>query len=165
MVQIISRKSYVNAPVDVVKMSMTGTFKYTKQDAPKPLPDFNVFYRYAATFPWRSHAEWFITQMYRWGQIDTAIDIKKTAAEVYRPDIYREAAKELGVAFPTVDHKREGGHSGDWTLTQATAPIAMGPDRFFDGMQFDPDQLMAYLDGFRVKAMKVALADLAKVNA
>jgi len=92
VVKIISQKSYVNAPPDVVKMSMTGTFQYAKDETPRPLPDFNVFYRYAATFPWYSHAEWFISQMYRWGQIDRAIDIKKAAAAVYRPDIYRSAA-------------------------------------------------------------------------
>ncbi|MBO6906282.1 MAG: ABC transporter substrate-binding protein, partial [Parvibaculum sp.] len=79
IVEIISRKSYVNAPVDVVKMSMTGTFRYAMDEEPRPLPDFNVFYRYAATFPWQSHAMWFISQMIRWGQIEKPIDIAKTA--------------------------------------------------------------------------------------
>ncbi len=165
VVKIISSKSYVNAPADVVKMSMTGTFQYAKANSPRPLPDFNVFYRYAATFPWRSHAEWFITQMYRWGQIERVIDIKKAAAEIYRPDIYRDAAKALGVPYPTVDRKKEGAHAGRWTLKAATAPIPMGPDRFFDGGTYDPERLMAYLSGFRIKHPKVALTELAKLNA
>ncbi len=165
VVKIISRKSYVNAPVDVVKMSMTGTFKYAENEAPRPLPDFNVFYRYAATFPWQSHAEWFITQMYRWGQIDHAMDIKKAAAQVYRPDIYREAAKEVGAPYPTIDYKTEGEHAKPWTLDQATSPIAMGPDRFFDGMTYDPAKLMAYIDGFKVKNLALAMDALGKLNA
>src|SRR5690606_23106060 len=36
----------------------------------------HVFHRYAATFPWRSHALWLLSQMIRWGQIDGAFDLK-----------------------------------------------------------------------------------------
>lgn len=165
VVKIIAQKSYVNAPEDVVKMSMTGTFKYAQDEAPRPLPDFNVFYRYAATFPWRSHAEWFITQMLRWGQIESSIDIKKAAANVYRPDIYREAAKALDIPYPTVDHKTEGTHATEWKLTEASSPIAMGPDKYFDNMVYDPAKLMAYLKGFKVNSMVVSLEALAKSNA
>lgn len=164
VVRIISQKSYVNAPVDVVKMSMTGTFRYAKAELPRPLPDFNVFYRYAATFPWRSHAEWFITQMYRWGQITRAIDIKKAAASIYRPDIYREAAKELGVAYPTIDYKRESVHTHAWSLRQASAPIEMGSDLFFDKVSYDPAHLLAYLERFPMHRRKVSLSAMAKLN-
>jgi ABC-type nitrate/sulfonate/bicarbonate transport system substrate-binding protein len=165
VVKIIAQKSYVNAPEDVVKMSMTGHFQYAKDLPPTPMPDFNVFHRYAANFPWQSQAAWYITQMLRWGQIETALDIKKTAASIYRTDLYRTAAKELGVACPTIDYKTEGSHAGPWTLDKATKPIAMGPDQFFDGMAFDPNKLMAYLKGFKVHNMAVPLAALAKMNA
>ncbi len=165
VVKIIARKSYVNAPEDVVKMSMTGTFLYSHGGVPRPLPDFNVFYRYAATFPWLSHAEWFITQMIRWGQIKEPLDIKKTAAAVYRPDIYREAANALGIPVPTINYKIEGRHAGHWTLTQASKPILMGPDKFFDGMVYDPADPIGYVDGFRVKNLKVNLTAMARVNA
>ena len=56
VVKLIAQKSYVNAPENIVKMSMTGTFSYVKGSDPRPLPDFNVFYRYAATYPWASQA-------------------------------------------------------------------------------------------------------------
>lgn len=165
VVRIISQKSYVNAPVDVVKMSMTGTFQYAQGEPAQPLPDFNVFYRYAATFPWRSHAEWFITQMVRWGQITKALDIKKAAASVYRPDLYREAAKELGVAYPTIDYKSEAVHPHAWSLKQASAPIEMGPDLFFDKLAYDPAHLLAYLKRFPVHQRKVSMTAMAKLNA
>lgn len=164
VVKIISQKSYVNAPEDVVKMSMTGHFQYAKEQAPTAMPDFNVFHRYAANFPWQSQAAWYITQMLRWGQIESALDIRKTAAEVYRTDLYRAAAKEVGVAYPTVDFKSEGSHKGVWTLDKASKPIPMGPDAFFDGMAFDPDKLVAYLKGFKIHDMKVSLDALAKLN-
>lgn len=156
VVRIISGPQYVDAPPSVVKMSMTGTFRYAASEPPAPLPDFNVFFRYAATFPWRSHAAWFITQMLRWGQIPGPLDVRKAAEAVYRSDIYREAARELGIPYPTQDYKPEGVHSGKWTLAQASAPIEMGPDRFFDGMGFEPDRIMAYLEGFPICHYRVA---------
>jgi nitrate/nitrite transport system substrate-binding protein len=164
VVKIISDKSYVNAPPEVVKMSMTGTFQYQKEQPAKPLPDFNVFNRYAATFPWRSHAEWFISQMIRWGQIEKAINIKATAESVYRPDLYREAAKALGVAYPTIDLKTEGTNSKPWTLNDATSPIQMGSDVFFDGKVFDPKKVVEYISSFDVKSPKFSLDELAKLN-
>ncbi len=164
VVQIISAKSYVNAPTDVVDNSMTGTWRYSKDENPVSLPDFNVFYRYAANFPWESHAAWFITQMIRWGQIDKPLDIRKTAASIYRPDIYRQAVKELGIAAPSIDWKPEGIHNKNWTLKQATSPIEMGPDMFFDGMKYDPAKLMDYIKGFKVSNTTVDMKKLAKLN-
>lgn len=164
VVKIISDKSYVNAPIDVVKMSMTGTFQYQKEQSAKPLADFNVFNRYAATFPWRSHAEWFISQMIRWGQIEKPINVKTTAESIYRPDLYREAAKALGVAYPTIDLKTEGTNSKPWTLNDATSPIQMGSDIFFDGKVFDSKKIVEYISSFDVKSPKFNLDELAKVN-
>ncbi|MGK2741145.1 CmpA/NrtA family ABC transporter substrate-binding protein [Tepidicaulis sp. LMO-SS28] len=165
VVEIISRKSYVNAPVDVVKMSMTGTFQYAANEDPRPLPDFNVFYRYAATFPWRSHAMWFLSQMYRWGQIDTPMNIRAVASEVYRPDIYREAVAALGVPVPSTDFKTEGTHEAPWMLEEASAPIPMGPDRFFNGKVFNPADIAQYIESFEIANLKVPLKKLAEVNA
>jgi ABC-type nitrate/sulfonate/bicarbonate transport system substrate-binding protein len=162
--RLISGPAYVDAPVDEVRMSMTGTFRYSQGEAPRPLPDFNVFHRYAANFPWRSHAVWFLTQMIRWGQIETPLDIHATAATVYRPDLYRDAAQALGVPVPIVDEKVEGAHATTWTLNDASAPIVMGPDRFFDGRIFEPARPIEYLAGFDICSPNVALAALAATN-
>lgn len=164
VVKIISKKSYVNAPTSVVDNSMTGTWTYDKKAGPVKMPDFNVFHRYAANFPWQSHAMWFLTQMVRWGQIDKAINLKSVAESVYLPDLYREAAKEVGVAAPTTNYKPEGIHDKPWTLKEATKPIPMGPDVFFDGIKFDPAKPVEYLKQFPMHNMKITLDDLAKVN-
>ncbi len=61
-------------------------------------PDFNVFFRHNATYPYYSDAIWYLTQMRRWGQIaEPQSDewFKEVAASVYRPDIYLEAARSL----------------------------------------------------------------------
>ena len=96
-VKILSQSNYVGADYDVIANSMTGTFEYEKGDK-REVPDFNVFFRYNATYPYYSDAIWYLTQMRRWGQIaDTKPDswYMDIAKKVYRPDIYEKAAKEL----------------------------------------------------------------------
>ena len=45
--------------------------------------------------------------------------------------------------------------------TMATAPIAMGPDRFFDGLRFDPDRIPEYLERFAISSLRVRIDELA----
>lgn len=94
-VEIISRPEYVGADKEVIANSMTGTFEYEKGDK-RPVPDFNVFFRYHATYPYYSDAVWYLTQMRRWGQIAEAKSDQwflDAAKSVYLPDIYLQAAK------------------------------------------------------------------------
>ncbi|MBQ0807616.1 MAG: ABC transporter substrate-binding protein [Porticoccus sp.] len=96
-VEVLSRPEYVGADHDVIANSMTGTFEYEKGDK-REVPDFNVFFRYFATYPYYSDAVWYLTQMRRWGQISEPKSDDwyfETAKQVYRPDIYAAAAKEL----------------------------------------------------------------------
>ena len=51
----------------------------------------------------------------------------------------------MGVAAPTIDRKLEGAHAEAWTLSDATAPIAMGADQFIDRRVFDPADLGGYV--------------------
>jgi len=109
------------------------------------VPDFNVFFRHNATYPYYSDAVWYLTQMRRWGQIAEArpdswyMDIART---VYRPDIYAEAARELiaegklgAEDFPDFD-----------TETGFRPPQA----EFIDGVVFDGTRPNAYLEKFRI---------------
>jgi len=96
-VEILSRSEYVGADAEVIANSMTGFFEFEKGDV-RPAPDFNVFFRYNATYPYYSDAIWYLSQMRRWGQIaepksdEWFIDAAKS---VYRPDIYLDAARLL----------------------------------------------------------------------
>lgn len=96
-VKMLSAAKYVGADYDVIANSMTGTFEYEKGDR-REVPDFNVFFRYNATYPYYSDAIWYLTQMRRWGQIDDDKSdewYKDVAKNVYRPDIYAIAARSL----------------------------------------------------------------------
>ena len=95
--RVLSSPRYLNTPAEVISRTLD-------------LPDFHIFQREAANFPWRSHADWFLAQMVRWGQAPPTIDIKATADRVYRTDLYRAAAREMDVACPDSDRLPPGGH-------------------------------------------------------
>lgn len=143
-VKILSKPNYVGADKDVIANSMTGTFEYEKGDK-RSVPDFNVFFRYNATYPYYSDAVWYLTQMRRWGQIaEHKPDewYKETASKVYRPDIYRKAAESLieegliaAAEFP--DFKTETGYR---------APQS----EFIDEVVFDGTKPNAYLKKFDI---------------
>lgn len=150
---LLSRPEYVDAPEEIIAQSLAGSPPYTSGGETGPSLDYIIYHRYAASFPWRSHALWFLTQMLRWGQIGPEVDMKAVAASVYRPDLFRTASAQLGEPAPLVDDKAEGGHAEPWVLEQATGPVPMAPDLFFDGRVFDPRQAETYAAGFPISRL------------
>ena len=96
-VKMLRKSQYVGADAEVIANSMTGTFEFEKGDK-RPAPDFNVFFRNYATYPFYSDAIWYLTQMRRWGQITENkpdswyMDVAK---KVYLPEVYLKAANAL----------------------------------------------------------------------
>ncbi|MCE9650489.1 MAG: ABC transporter substrate-binding protein [Parvibaculum sp.] len=136
-VQILSKPNYVGADAKVIANSMTGTFEYERGDK-RDIPDFNVFFRHYATYPYYSDAVWFLTQMRRWGQIaeDKSdawyADIAKS---VYRPDIYLTAAKAL------VDEKNAAKADFPWDTDGYKSPTS----DFIDAIVYDGHRPNAYI--------------------
>ncbi|MES9832395.1 MAG: CmpA/NrtA family ABC transporter substrate-binding protein [Candidatus Thiodiazotropha sp. DIVDIV] len=143
-VKILSQSNYVGADYEVIANSMTGTFEYEKGDK-RAVPDFNVFFRYNATYPYYSDAVWYLTQMRRWGQIseqkpDSWYD--KVARSVYRPDIYRKAAEELiAEKKMKADDFPEFGTESGYRKPQT---------EFIDGVTYDGTKPNEYIDSFPV---------------
>ena len=104
---------------------------------PRHVPDAHVFHRYGANYPSLGHLLWFARQMHAAGQLDRPLDLT-TARAVCRPDLYRVAARSLGLPCPDRDLLPEGDHAAPWSLETPQGTIAMGPDRFLDGARFDP---------------------------
>jgi nitrate/nitrite transport system substrate-binding protein len=140
--KIISKPEYVGADYEVIANSMTGTFEYEKGDK-RPVPDFNVFFRYYATYPYYSDAVWYLTQMRRWGQIpDQKPDewYAETAKQVYRPDLYLKAAKML------VDEGKAKKDDFPWTTDGYRAPTAEN----IDAVPYDGRKPNAYIDSLPI---------------
>ena len=140
-VKILARSEYVGADEEVIANSMTGTFEFERGDK-REMPDFNVFFRHNATYPYYSDAIWFLTQMRRWGQIsENKPDAwyHETAKKVYRPDVYELAAKAL---------------VADGHLTQADFPDTDGykpaTGEFIDGVVYDGRTPNGYLSSFAI---------------
>lgn len=127
---LLSRHRYVDVDSHALLSSLPGGAIAQE--------NLSVFWRNAATFPWRSHALWFLRQMARWDLIDPRLDLRALAMRVYRPDIYRAVVAPLGLPLPRHDAKIEGAHAAPWQMDAAPGPLAMGPDRFCDGAVFDP---------------------------
>lgn len=143
-VEILSRSEYVGADYEVIANSMTGTFEYEKGDK-RDVPDFNVFFRYNATYPYYSDAVWYLTQMRRWGQIPEGKSDEwyaETAKSVYRPDIYIEAAKEL------VSEGKANESDFPWETDGYKEPTPA--EDFIDGIGFDGRAPNAYLDSLSI---------------
>lgn len=140
-VKILSMSQYVGAPEEVLANSMTGTFEFEKGDK-RDMPDFNVFYKYNATYPFYSDGIWFLTQMRRWGQIPdtkTASWYGETIKDIYRPDIWKKAA-DLLVAeghIPATDIPETDGYKA------ATAD-------FIDGTPYDAKDPIGYINSFSI---------------
>ncbi|MGF1530822.1 MAG: CmpA/NrtA family ABC transporter substrate-binding protein [Puniceicoccaceae bacterium] len=134
--RILSRPEYVGADYEVIANSMTGTFEFEKGDK-REMPDFNVFFRNHATYPFYSDCVWFLTQMRRWGQIPEPKSdawYHEQARKIYLPEVYLEAAKALieeGYLKPS-----------DIPETDGFKPVDHG---FIDGIPYDGRQPNAYL--------------------
>jgi len=143
-VAILARPSYVGADAEVIANSMTGTFEYQKGDV-REVPDFNVFFRYHATYPYPSDAIWYLSQMRRWGQIPEARPDSwylATAARVYRGDIYQQAAQSL-----IRDGILAASDFPDFTAENFERPHQGG---LIDGVPFTPRTPNAYIDSFAI---------------
>ena len=141
-VEMLARSEYVGADADVIAASMTGTFEYEPGDV-RDVPDFNVFYRYYATYPFYSDAVWYLTQMRRWGQIAEPRDdawYDETARSVYLPDVYLEAARLLV----------EEGNAAEADFPWDTDGYREPTDEFIDGLSYDGRQPNAYLESFGI---------------
>jgi nitrate/nitrite transport system substrate-binding protein len=154
---LLAAPNYVGVSSDLLEPSLRGKWRYCADQPAVDIPDYHVFHRYAANFPWISHGIWILTQMCRWGQIPMRTDFAEIAQAIYRPDLYRAAAGVLGVTVPPSDFKHEGSHGAPWTLDGFTR----GADRFFDGRAFDPSRPLAYLEGFEHHNMRGTSAALA----
>lgn len=100
-------------------------------------PRLIEFFEGAASFPWRSQAAWIGARLALRNRPEPQAALQ-TAAQVFRPDLYRRHLHSAGAGLPEASSKCEG------ALTQATAAratsgrLVLCPDSFIDRHVFDP---------------------------
>jgi nitrate/nitrite transport system substrate-binding protein len=92
------------------------------------------FFASNASFPYKSHDLWFLTEDQRWGKLPADLDKTAVIAKVNRSDIWRKAAA-LAKVPPALIPKSE----------------SRGVEHFFDGKVFDPGNPAAYLASLKIK--------------
>lgn len=137
--EICARRRWINAPVEDVIDRVKGDFDYGTGRVEANSKFQMRFWKDFASYPFQSHDLWFLTENQRWGYLSPSLDTKALIAKVNREDIWRTAAKELGVAAKDIP-----------------TSTSRGVEKFFDGKVFDPANPKKYLDSLEIKYMKAA---------
>jgi nitrate/nitrite transport system substrate-binding protein len=127
LAEVLASSAYLDAPLASILAPLQGYYRHAPHEPERFLPDFHVFARYAANFPWHSHGAYCLTQMQEAGQLRQSVaDALAVLPQVYRTDLYRQAAEQVGLPYPLQDHLPAGEYVAPWVLQEASQPLAMG---------------------------------------
>ena len=136
---IMGKRQWMNCPVEDVYDRSAGKFDYgVPGKVVENSPHIMKYWRDHASYPFQSHDLWFLTEDIRWGKYDAGFDTKALIAKVNREDLWKEAAKTMGVAAADIP-----------------ASTSRGKETFFDGKVFDPENPSAYLKSLSIKRVEV----------
>jgi NitT/TauT family transport system ATP-binding protein len=145
---ILASPDYVDGRTDLIERGLAGRIWLRRDEAPIDIPDFFIFHRDAANFPWLSQGLWIYSQFVRWGFIKASAQAEAQAARVFRSDVYRRALTGGETPMPGASMKVEGALGSPLGVGSDRGTLMLGSDRFFDGRIFDPDRIAEYLAGF-----------------
>src|SRR5215510_7193212 len=136
---ICAKRQWINVPVADVTDRVKGKFDYgIPGKVVENSPHIMRFWAVQASYPFQSHDLWFLTEDIRFGKDDLGLDTKALIGKVNREDLWKEAAKELGVAASDIP-----------------ASKSRGKETMFDGKVFDPENPMVYLKSLSIKRAEV----------
>lgn len=128
---IVAKRAWFNVPARDIVGRLQGRYDYGNGRVVEDSPHVMKFWRDDASFPFKSHDAWFLAEDVRWGRFGPETDIAALVGEVNRADLWREAARTLGVAAPASDSR--------------------GVETFFDGKTFDPADPQKYLASLEIR--------------
>ena len=132
---ILAQDKYVKANVADLLPRLQGDVDYGDGRHVTNSPYRMFFFKNNASFPYKSHDTWFVTEDIRWGYLPRSTNIKALVDKVNRSDLWRAAAKANGIsAIPSGDSR--------------------GVEVFFDGVKFDASNPSAYLGSLKIKALR-----------
>ncbi|MFY0310591.1 CmpA/NrtA family ABC transporter substrate-binding protein [Leisingera sp. D0M16] len=135
--EILSSREYLDLPAEIIERGLLGKFTVTAQGLQREAPGFVGFHDGAAGFPWRSQAQWIALQLAKRNGLDPQAALEK-AEHVFRSDLYRKALSGTGAELPGASSKLEGALDAGTLAAGESEPVALLPNRFFDGRVFDP---------------------------
>jgi nitrate/nitrite transport system substrate-binding protein len=136
---IMGKRQWMNCPVEDVLDRTAGKFDYgLPGKVVENSPHIMKYWRDFASYPFQSHDLWFLTEDIRWGKYEANFDTKALIAKVNREDMWRDAAKTLGIASAEIP-----------------SSTSRGKETFFDGKVFDPENPAAYLKSLAIKRVEV----------
>jgi nitrate/nitrite transport system substrate-binding protein len=134
MCEIISGREWLKIdPADILGR-MQGNIDFGDGRTIENSPVAMKFWADNASYPYKSHDIWFMTEEIRWGYIPADTDVKALVDKVNREDIWRAAAQALNVP-----------------ADQIPTSTSRGVETFFDGVTFDPENPTAYLKSLKIK--------------
>ncbi|MCC5903514.1 MAG: ABC transporter substrate-binding protein [Halomonas sp.] len=136
MAQICSRRRWIHAPYADLIDRIQGNFDYGTGRVVENHPHMMRYWDKHASYPYKSHDLWFLTENKRWGYLPQDFDSTALIDQVNREDLWREAAAALGVASADIPDS-----------------TSRGVETLFDGKVFDPENPQAYLDSLEIKAL------------
>jgi len=135
---ITGKRQWFNVPVTDMIGRLKGNIDYGHGRVEKGSKQFMKFWSEHASYPFKSHDAWFVTEDIRWGKFEPTTDIKALVDKVNREDLWRTAAKTLGVAAADIP-----------------PTSSRGKETFFDGKVFDPADPQGYLKSLSIKRLEV----------
>lgn len=129
--KLLAGPRYLDVPEALLLPALLGSFQYRRNCPASANPDFLVFHRYQAGFPWRSRARILLQQSL--ALLDRslpAVEADALVAECYRTDLYRDCAARLGWPCPSRDEKTEGAHATPYDFEPG---VRLGADLLLDG--------------------------------
>jgi nitrate/nitrite transport system substrate-binding protein len=136
---ICAKRQWINAPVGDIADRVKGKFDYgIPGKVVENSSHIMKYWREQASYPFQSHDLWFLTEDIRWGKFEVDLDARALINKVNREDVWRAAARDLGVP-------------GE----QVPTSTSRGKESFFDGKVFDPDNPRAYLKSLGIKRVEI----------
>jgi nitrate/nitrite transport system substrate-binding protein len=126
-------------PVTDIIGRMRGEVNYGDGRTTTNLDLTMKFWRDHASYPFRSHDLWFLTENQRWGILPENLETAPLIAQVNREEIWRAAAARAGVPN-----------------AETPSGTSRGRETFFDGKVFDPENPAAYLASLSIKKLSAA---------
>lgn len=130
IINLLCQPQYVGVSAEYIRPGFLGHYNTGSGASAQILPRFNQFHYDNTNCPGRVEGLWILTQMARWGLTPFPKNWIEILEKVRRVDLFSEAASQLG--WPDIEPDRT-------------------PFKLFDGVTFNPDDPIDYLNRLAIK--------------